>query len=157
DKQKKEQWNAALNVDLDTLSLSKLSGMAKELSINPDPLHPDNLIEIAKMLDLPDTTLLRPAPRESDDSLLRPASSTKANDKSLLRSTSQGSAAATASHRSHTSHPSDPNAERPTPNADALSPNGHNSALDYLDEALRHGIPHNVLNAKFHEKEAIII
>jgi preprotein translocase subunit SecA len=27
----------------------------------------------------------------------------------------------------------------------------------YLDEALRHGIPHNVLNAKFHEKEALII
>lgn len=26
-----------------------------------------------------------------------------------------------------------------------------------LDEALRHGIPHNVLNAKFHEKEALII
>lgn len=29
--------------------------------------------------------------------------------------------------------------------------------LDFLDEALRHGIPHNVLNAKYHEKEAIII
>jgi preprotein translocase subunit SecA len=27
----------------------------------------------------------------------------------------------------------------------------------YLDEALRHGIPHNVLNAKYHEKEAAII
>lgn len=27
----------------------------------------------------------------------------------------------------------------------------------YLDEALKHGIPHNVLNAKFHEKEAVII
>src|SRR5260370_40321184 len=27
----------------------------------------------------------------------------------------------------------------------------------HMDEALRHGIPHNVLNAKFHEKEAIII
>lgn len=27
----------------------------------------------------------------------------------------------------------------------------------YLEEALRHGIPHNVLNAKFHEKEALII
>ncbi len=27
----------------------------------------------------------------------------------------------------------------------------------YLDEALRHGIPHNVLNAKYHEKEALII
>ena len=26
-----------------------------------------------------------------------------------------------------------------------------------LDEALKHGIPHNVLNAKFHEKEAVII
>lgn len=29
--------------------------------------------------------------------------------------------------------------------------------VGYLDEALRHGIPHNVLNAKFHEKEALII
>ncbi|MBX3120007.1 MAG: preprotein translocase subunit SecA [Fimbriimonadaceae bacterium] len=28
---------------------------------------------------------------------------------------------------------------------------------EFLDEALRHGIPHNVLNAKFHEREAIII
>jgi preprotein translocase subunit SecA len=28
---------------------------------------------------------------------------------------------------------------------------------DALDEALRHGIPHNVLNAKFHEREAVII
>ncbi|MFY9233068.1 MAG: preprotein translocase subunit SecA [Fimbriimonadaceae bacterium] len=27
----------------------------------------------------------------------------------------------------------------------------------YLQEALKHGIPHNVLNAKFHEKEALII
>ncbi len=27
----------------------------------------------------------------------------------------------------------------------------------YLDEALKHGIPHNVLNAKFHEREALII
>lgn len=29
--------------------------------------------------------------------------------------------------------------------------------LHYLEEALDHGIPHNVLNAKFHEKEALII
>ncbi|MEZ5163898.1 MAG: hypothetical protein R2688_09175 [Fimbriimonadaceae bacterium] len=28
---------------------------------------------------------------------------------------------------------------------------------DHLKEALSHGIPHNVLNAKFHEKEALII
>jgi preprotein translocase subunit SecA len=28
---------------------------------------------------------------------------------------------------------------------------------EYLEEALKHGIPHNVLNAKFHEKEAVII
>lgn len=27
----------------------------------------------------------------------------------------------------------------------------------YFDEALRHGIPHNVLNAKYHEQEALII
>ncbi len=29
--------------------------------------------------------------------------------------------------------------------------------LNNIDEALRHGIPHNILNAKYHEKEAIII
>ena len=28
---------------------------------------------------------------------------------------------------------------------------------EYLDDSLRHGIPHNVLNAKFHEREALII
>lgn len=28
---------------------------------------------------------------------------------------------------------------------------------EYLVEALKHGIPHNILNAKFHEKEALII
>jgi preprotein translocase subunit SecA len=28
---------------------------------------------------------------------------------------------------------------------------------EYLEDSLRHGIPHNVLNAKFHEKEALII
>ncbi|MCW5947186.1 MAG: SEC-C domain-containing protein [Fimbriimonadales bacterium] len=31
------------------------------------------------------------------------------------------------------------------------------ACLPNLDEALRHGIPHNVLNAKYHEKEALII
>ena len=31
------------------------------------------------------------------------------------------------------------------------------SNLEYLNEALTHGIPHNVLNAKFHEQEALII
>lgn len=30
-------------------------------------------------------------------------------------------------------------------------------SLNNIDEALRHGIPHNILNAKYHEKEAIII
>ena len=29
--------------------------------------------------------------------------------------------------------------------------------LEYLNEALKHGIPHNILNAKFHEQEAVII
>lgn len=29
--------------------------------------------------------------------------------------------------------------------------------LNHLDEALKHGIPHNVLNAKYHEREAAII
>ncbi|HRF58295.1 MAG TPA: SEC-C metal-binding domain-containing protein [Fimbriimonadaceae bacterium] len=28
---------------------------------------------------------------------------------------------------------------------------------EYLEEALKHGIPHNVLNAKLHEKEALIV
>lgn len=27
----------------------------------------------------------------------------------------------------------------------------------YLEEALKHGVPHNILNAKFHEREALII
>jgi preprotein translocase subunit SecA len=50
---------------------------------------------------------------------------------------------------------------------DPLSPANMNSiaklfeisdaGLDFLEEGLTHGIPHNVLNAKFHEKEAIII
>ena len=31
------------------------------------------------------------------------------------------------------------------------------SGLEHLEEALTHGIRHNILNAKFHEKEAIII
>ena len=30
-------------------------------------------------------------------------------------------------------------------------------AHEFLGEALRHGVPHNVLNAKYHEKEALII
>lgn len=30
-------------------------------------------------------------------------------------------------------------------------------AKEHLDEALRHGVPHNVLNAKYHEREALII
>ena len=33
----------------------------------------------------------------------------------------------------------------------------NDAGLDYLEEALTHGIGHNILNAKFHEKEAIII
>lgn len=28
---------------------------------------------------------------------------------------------------------------------------------EFLDEALQHGIPHNILNAKFHEREALIV
>jgi len=28
---------------------------------------------------------------------------------------------------------------------------------EYMEEALKHGIPHNVLNAKFHEREALIV
>lgn len=31
------------------------------------------------------------------------------------------------------------------------------SNKEHLDDSLRHGIPHNVLNAKFHEQEAVII
>ena len=50
---------------------------------------------------------------------------------------------------------------------DPLSPDNMNaiarlfeiedSGLELLEDALTHGIPHNILNAKFHEKEAIII
>lgn len=50
---------------------------------------------------------------------------------------------------------------------DPLSPDNMNSiakifeitdeGLENLEEALTHGIPHNILNAKFHEQEAIII
>jgi preprotein translocase subunit SecA len=50
---------------------------------------------------------------------------------------------------------------------DPLSPDNMNeiarifevsdSGLDYLEEALTHGIGHKILNAKYHEKEAIII
>jgi preprotein translocase subunit SecA len=29
--------------------------------------------------------------------------------------------------------------------------------MEHLEEALKHGIPHNILNAKFHEREALII
>jgi preprotein translocase subunit SecA len=31
------------------------------------------------------------------------------------------------------------------------------ASRDYFREALRHGVPHNVLNAKYHEREALII
>jgi preprotein translocase subunit SecA len=87
DKAKKEQWHAALNVDLDTLTVNKLVPMLREVGINPDPLAPDSLRQFAKYLELP----------EDEETLAN------------------------------------------------------------LDEALRHGIPHNILNAKYHEKEAIII
>ena len=33
----------------------------------------------------------------------------------------------------------------------------NDGGLELLEDALTHGIPHNILNAKFHEKEAIII
>jgi preprotein translocase subunit SecA len=87
DKAKREQWTQVLNADLDTLSLGKLSPMAKELGINLDPLAEENLREVATMMEVP-----------TDD-----------------------------------------------------------ETLNNIDEALRYDIPHNVLNAKFHEKEAIII
>ncbi|QYK52563.1 MAG: preprotein translocase subunit SecA [Fimbriimonadaceae bacterium] len=38
-----------------------------------------------------------------------------------------------------------------------LSKNGLPKSAEHLEEALKHGVPHNVLNAKFHEKEALII
>ena len=47
--------------------------------------------------------------------------------------------------------------ELPLENPKSKIVNGEMSTLDYLEEALTHTIPHNVLNAKFHEKEAIII
>jgi preprotein translocase subunit SecA len=38
-----------------------------------------------------------------------------------------------------------------------LNYQGTPEQLDLIEEALSHGIPHNVLNAKYHEKEAVII
>jgi preprotein translocase subunit SecA len=87
DKARREQWTSYINSDLDGLSLNRLTAIAKELGINPDPLAEENLRAIAQMLGV----------GEDDET------------------------------------------------------------LDNLDEALRHGIPHNILNAKYHEKEAIII
>jgi len=87
DKGKKEKYNEALNVDLDSLTLNKLAPMAKDVGIDPDPVSETNLREIATMLELP----------LEDD------------------------------------------------------------ILNNIDEALRHTLPHRILNAKYHEKEAIII
>jgi preprotein translocase subunit SecA len=87
DKAKKEQWTEILNTDLEKLTLAKLSPIAKELGLNPDPLVEENLREVAEMLEVP------------------------VNDETL----------------------------------------------NNIDEALRYTVPHKVLNAKFHEKEAIII
>jgi len=87
DKSKREQWANVLNTDLDKLTLGKLSNIAREAGVNPDPLTEENLKEIARMLEVP----------EEDD------------------------------------------------------------VLNNIDEALRYGIKHSVLNAKYHEKEAIII
>jgi preprotein translocase subunit SecA len=87
DKAKKEKWNELLNADLESLTLNKLSPIARELDIAPDPLDEKNLREIARMLEL-----------TADE-----------------------------------------------------------EALDRLHEGMSHGVPHNVLNAKFHEKEAVII
>lgn len=41
--------------------------------------------------------------------------------------------------------------------AELLEVSKDEDILNNIDEALRHGIPHNILNAKYHEKEAIII
>jgi len=87
DRARRDQWTATLNGNLDNLSLNRLTAMARELGVNPNPLAEENLREIAAMLELPATE----------------------------------------------------------------------EVLSNLDEALRHGIPHNILNAKYHEKEAIII
>lgn len=87
DKGKRDQWTTLINGDLDKLSLGKLMPIARELGIQPDPLHDDNIKEIARMLEIP--------------------------------------------------------VDGPT--------------LERLDDALRYGVEHNILNAKFHEKEAIII
>jgi preprotein translocase subunit SecA len=87
DKAKKAQWVAILNSNLEELTPSRLTAMARELGVHPDPLTEENLRRVAEWLSLP---------------------------------------------------------------ADS-------ETLGHLDEALRHGIPHNILNAKYHEKEAIII
>ncbi len=93
DKSRKEAIGVAINADLDTLTLGKLSPIAKELGINPDPLHDDNIRALPKVLEF-----VTGREVASDD-----------------------------------------------------------ETLDRLDEALGHGVPHNILNAKYHEKEAIII
>lgn len=92
DKARKEQWIALLNGSLDDLTLTKLTPLAREFQVNPDPLNSANLREIHDMLEFPD--------------------------------------------------------DCPTPVSERLT---------HLEDALRDGIPHSVLNAKYHEKEAIII
>jgi preprotein translocase subunit SecA len=108
DKAKKEKYSQILNTPLDIrsqktppeeeeergkraiqepLTLHRLQPIARELGLNPDPLHEENMRKLIEMMGLAVT----------------------------------------------------------------------DEALDHLQEALEHGIPHNVLNAKFHEKEAIII
>ncbi len=83
--EKKREWTNLLNTNLDQLSLIRLRPLIKELGMSEDPLSPENMNEIARLFEIPD------------------------------------------------------------------------SGLEFLEEALTHGIPHNILNAKFHEKEAIII
>jgi preprotein translocase subunit SecA len=87
DKEKTAQYHAALNVNLDTLTLSRLAPMARELGVDPSPMAESNLALIIEHTGLPDTDETR----------------------------------------------------------------------EHLLEAFQHGIPHNILNAKYHEKEAVII
>jgi len=93
DKARKDQWMTVLNQNLDTLTIGKLAPIARELGLNPDPLHEDNLREFITLPIMYGGLELEAAPE----------------------------------------------------------------IVNRVRDALLHTIPHNILNAKYHEKEAIII
>jgi preprotein translocase subunit SecA len=83
DKQRKQEWNAILSQPLETIAPRDLATIGRQLKVNPNPLHADNVHLLAQYLEIAD--------REK------------------------------------------------------------------LADVLRNGIPHEVLNAKQHEREATII